>query len=71
MDDPFVALFGGVASTILLLMPGYVLGAVYSRQIHGPPLPDRSFIAASAVGGIIVHFLAFDWTVWLGRQLIG
>jgi hypothetical protein len=70
MTDTLVALFGGIASTVLLLMPGYLLGAVYSRQVHGPPLPDRSFIAASAVGGIAVHFLAFDWTVDLARKVV-
>lgn len=69
MTDAIVALFSGIASTVLLLMPGYLVGAVYSRQTHGPPLPDRSFVAASAVGGLIVHFIALDWTIALAREV--
>lgn len=64
------AFLGGLGGTVLLLMPGYIIGKIYSRGIPGPELSDTAFIAASAIGGVITHLLFLFWTVPLAQTLV-
>ena len=69
MIEALTALIGGLGGTILLLMPGYVLGKVYSRGVRGPELPDQVFIATTAIGGVVTHTLMLWWTILLANDL--
>jgi hypothetical protein len=59
----------GIGATILLLMPGYILGVVY-RGLRAPQLSERAFIAITAFGGMIVHLLMLFWTVPLITRIL-
>lgn len=65
-----VTFLGGIGGTVLLLLPGYVLGKVFGRGVRAPDVSDRAFIAASAVGGMICHLLWLGWTIPLARALV-
>lgn len=64
-----LALLGGLGGTVLLLMPGYVLGAVYSRGIRGPDVSDRTFVAVAAIGGISTHIVGLVFTISMARRI--
>jgi len=59
----------GVAATVGLILPGYVLGVTYSRGIPGPAVADRAFLAVSALGGLVVHLAGSWFTVPLFRHV--
>lgn len=63
MIEALTTLIGGLGGTILLLMPGYVLGKVYSRGVRGPELSEQIFIATTAIGGVLTHALMLWWTI--------
>jgi hypothetical protein len=63
--EALTTLIGGLGGTILLLMPGYVLGKVYSRGVRGPELSEQIFIATTAIGGVLTHALMLWWTILL------
>jgi hypothetical protein len=65
-----IAFLGGLGGTVVLLMPGYVLGSVYSRGIRGPAVSDRAFVAVSALGGLATHLLGLPITVPLIRGTV-
>lgn len=64
------AFLGGLGGTVFLLMPGYVLGSVYSRGIRGPAVSDRAFVAVSALGGLVTHLLGLPVTVPIIRMVL-
>lgn len=64
-----LTLLGGLGGTVVLLMPGYVLGAVYSRGIRGPAVSDRAFVAVSALGGLVTHLIGLVGTLPLIRAI--
>jgi len=61
---------GGVGGSLVLLLPGWLLIAVYSRGTKGPDLPDRAYILQIAFAGMFVHIAASPWTYWLIRRLL-
>ena len=60
---------GGLGGTILVLLPGYIIGAIFSRGIRGPAVAEKVFIAVSALGGLIVHLVALPWTDHLAHEI--
>ncbi len=69
MIEALTTLLGGLGGTILLLMPGYVLGQVYSRGVRGPELSEQVFIATTAIGGVLTHALMLWWTILLVNDI--
>src|SRR5438477_10049654 len=69
MIEALTTLLGGLGGTILLLMPGYVLGKVYSRGVRGPELSEQVFIATTAIGGVLTHALMLWWTILLVNDI--
>ena len=69
MIEALTTLIGGLGGKILLLMPGHVLGKVYSRGVRGPELSEQVFIATTAIGGVITHALMLWWTILLANDL--
>jgi len=64
------AFLAGLGGTILLLVPGYVLGKTFSRGVRGPDLGDQAFIATAAVGGIVTHALALPVTIPVASEAL-
>jgi hypothetical protein len=64
------AVLGGLGGTILLLMPGYILGKTFARGVRGPTATDPAFLSATVIGGVVTHLIALGWTVWLADHLI-
>lgn len=60
----------GIGATILVLMPGYLLGIVYSKGLRGPQLSEKAFVAATAVGAAVVHLTMLFWTAPLFERVI-
>jgi len=60
----------GIGATIVLLMPGYLLGVAYSRGIRGPAPSERAFVANAAAGAVVVHLLMLFWTVPLATRVL-
>ena len=60
----------GLVGTILLLMPGYLLGIAYGRGLRGPAPSERVFVANAAVGSVVVHLLALAWTLPLATAVL-
>jgi len=64
------AFLAGLGGTILLLVPGYVLGRTFSRGVRGPELSDQAFIATAAVGGLVTHALALPFTIRVATEFL-
>lgn len=60
----------GLGGTIIMLVPGYVIGKTFSRGVRGPELSDQAFVATAAVGGILTHAVALPFTVRIARDFI-
>ena len=60
---------GSIGATLLLLMPGYILAAVFNRGLRTSPLDNHAFVAATGIGGVSVHAAFLWWTVSLGRRI--
>jgi hypothetical protein len=65
-----LALLGGLGGTILFLMPGYILAKVYGRNVQAPEINGSTFVASSAIGGVITHLVMLGWTVPLAEALV-
>jgi hypothetical protein len=65
-----VSILAGIGGTVLLFMPGYILGVVYSRGMRGHELSDAAFAAAAAIGGVTVQLVWLGWTVPLIREVV-
>jgi Family of unknown function (DUF6338) len=64
-----VSVLAGVGGVVLLFMPGYILGGVYSRGIRGRELSDPALAAATAIGGVTVQLAWLFWTVPLIEEV--
>ncbi|MGR4879547.1 DUF6338 family protein [Streptomyces sp. LARHCF249] len=63
-------LLTGIGSTVLFLMPGYLLGTTMGRGRQGPATSERAFIANVAVGSIVVHLMMLWWTTPLASDIV-
>jgi hypothetical protein len=51
--EVFKTVGAGLAGTVILLLPGYVLGVTYSRGIRGPAVTEKDS-ADAAVDAVLV-----------------
>jgi hypothetical protein len=65
-----VSILGGFVGTLLLIVPGFILGAVFVKGVRGPSLSEKAFLAATAIGSVLVHLLMLFWTVPLVRSVL-
>ncbi|MEU9143991.1 DUF6338 family protein [Streptomyces sp. NPDC048349] len=64
-------LLAGIGSTVLFLMPGYLLGTTMGRGRQGPAVvSERAFIAKVAAGSIVVHLMMLWWTAPLASDIV-
>jgi hypothetical protein len=63
-------LLSGIGSTVLFLMPGYLLGTTMDRGRQGPAVSERAFIAKVAIGSVVVHLLMLWWTAPLASDIV-
>src|SRR5947208_1808142 len=68
--ESLLAFLGGIGGTIVLLMPGYILGKVYGRNVEAAEVGGSAFVAASAIGGVITHLVMLAWTIPLAQALV-
>src|SRR5713226_9664349 len=61
--DGLVAFIGGAGGAVVLLTPGFIMSRVLSRDVAGPELGERTFLATIAAGSLLVHAAALAWTV--------
>ncbi|GGM21705.1 hypothetical protein GCM10010129_77540 [Streptomyces fumigatiscleroticus] len=63
-------LLTGIGSTVLFLMPGYLLGTTMDRGRHGPAVSERAFVAKVAGGSMVVHLIMLWWTAPLAAAIV-
>lgn len=64
-----VELINGLAGTIILFLPGFILAKTLARGLDWSEISTEVFAATTAGGGVVIHALLLWWTVPLVQRL--